>query len=218
MSVRAVWWHPATVPARLAELTLAGLGIGYVFIAGTPDRELELLAWWLVVAVLYLGIGFVVVRRGRNRAVPDEPAPPPWVAVLRRRSSFAFTVLASLTGLGAAIDVLHESAGERGIAVRIVGVLAVVSAWLLLHVGYAKFYRSLEVGQAEPGLRFPEDARPALVDYLYFALTVGVSFAASDVEVIRRDTRWHVLVHSVVAFFYNTAVLAIAVGVVTART
>jgi uncharacterized membrane protein len=44
-----------------------------------------------------------------------------------------------------------------------------------------------------------------------------VSFASSDVEVHGRALRWHVLVHSVISFFYNAVVLAVAVSVITGR-
>ncbi|HEY6594740.1 MAG TPA: DUF1345 domain-containing protein [Asanoa sp.] len=48
-------------------------------------------------------------------------------------------------------------------------------------------------------------------------MTIGVSFATSDVEVRSRVLRWHVMVHSVLGFFYNAVVLAVAIGVVTGR-
>ena len=34
---------------------------------------------------------------------------------------------------------------------------------------------------------------------------------------LSRQLRWHVMVHSVVAFFYNAIVLAVAVGIITGR-
>jgi uncharacterized membrane protein len=68
------------------------------------------------------------------------------------------------------------------------------------------------------GLPLPHDTpTPALVDDLYFSVTIGVSFAASDVDVRQRTLRWHVLVHSVASLFYNAVVLAIGVGILTGR-
>jgi uncharacterized membrane protein len=46
---------------------------------------------------------------------------------------------------------------------------------------------------------------------------VGTSFATSDVEVRARPIRYTVLTHSVVSFVYNTAILGIAVGVITGK-
>jgi uncharacterized membrane protein len=206
---------------RLTEIVLAAVGAGYVFVSdGTPDSEIKYLAWFDVVAVTYLIVGFFVVRRYRRRRPPTFTllSPKPWINDLRRRSSFLLAIIASLTGLAAASDVLiHGRGDERDSAVRALAVTAVICAFTILHIGYAKFYRNLDAGPDGPGLRFPEETEPTLIDYLYFSITLGVSFAVSDVEIIHRTTRWHVMVHEVVSFFYNAGVLAIAVGVVTGR-
>jgi uncharacterized membrane protein len=44
---------------------------------------------------------------------------------------------------------------------------------------------------------------------------IGTSFAVSDVEVTSQRTRYVVMGHSVVGFFYNTLVIAVVVGVLT---
>jgi hypothetical protein len=100
--------------------------------------------------------------------------------------------------------------------VKVLGVLAVVAAWLLLHAGYARYYVYLYYDAAAPGgLRFPDDARPAVVDFTYMSLSIGTSFAVSDVEVTSQRVRYVVMSHSVVGSFYNTLVIAVVVGVLT---
>ncbi len=206
---------------RLFEIALAVIGINYVRAPNTAARETQSLFLFDLIALIYLIVGFFVVRQHRHRT-SGPPAPvvelPPWARRLRRQFSFILAAVASVTGIAAALDVLfHGTPDEQGTAIKVLGVIAVICAWLLLHVGYAKFYRSLDAADGSPGLRFPDNIEPLLLDYLYFALTLGVSFAVSDVEIIRRTTRWHVLVHSVASFFYNSAVLAVAVGVVTQK-
>lgn len=82
--------------------------------------------------------------------------------------------------------------------------------------GFADRYAHLyyELAPA-PALAFPETERPNLLDFAYFSFTIGSSFAASDVEVRSRVLRYTVLTHSVVSFFYNAAILSIAIGVIT---
>lgn len=206
---------------RLSEFVLALVGLAYLLLSEeTTNSEVRYLALFDGIAVAYLVIGFFVVRRHRRHR--PEPvlllSPRPWLNRLRRRSSFALTIIASLTGFFAATDVLVYPVGhEHESAVKALGVIAVICAFTLLHVGYAKFYRNLDAGPDGPGLKFPHEPHPVFIDYLYFSITLGVSFAVSDVEIIRRETRWHVLVHEIVSFFYNTGVLAIAVGVATGR-
>ncbi|WIX77355.1 DUF1345 domain-containing protein [Amycolatopsis carbonis] len=66
-----------------------------------------------------------------------------------------------------------------------------------------------------PVLSFPGTDRPNLMDFAYFSFTVGSSFAASDVKVQDRQLHYTVLVHGVVSFFCNTAILGTAIGVFT---
>jgi uncharacterized membrane protein len=86
---------------------------------------------------------------------------------------------------------------------------------MLLHVGYARFYAAWDRAHDRDGFAFPRTAVAAFPDYLYFAVSVGTTFAASDVDVCRRRLRWHVTVHSVASFLYNAIVLAVGVGVLT---
>ncbi len=216
-AVLAVWL------ARVAEIALALIGLAYVFGAEDTTYKTNLLGLFALVALTYLSVGFWVVRHGRDQPRAEERPEAVWRRKLRRKFSFLLTVVASLTGLVAASDVLvHPGTDERDTTVKTLGVLVVFCAWTLLHVGYAGFYRSLdddESSSVQPGrnLRFPEEALGTTVDYLYFAITLGVSFASSDVEVITRRMRWHVLVHEMVSFFYNAAVLAIAISVITSQ-
>ena len=48
-----------------------------------------------------------------------------------------------------------------------------------------------------------------------FAITIGTTFATSDVNVVSRRLRWTVATDSVLAFFYNAIVMAIAFKILT---
>ena len=205
--------------SRLVEVLLAGLGFAYVFASdGSARQEGRYLALFDLLAVSYLVGGLIAVRR--HRFDPDEPVEPPrrWLAaVYGRRFTFFFTFIASLTGLAAAIDVVaFRDSTELASVIRGLGVVGVIAAWLLLQTGYARFYEHL-YRTGGGGLRFPATAHPHMIEFMYFAVTLGVSFAVSDVEVIRRDIRWHVMVHSVLSFLYNAAVLAVAISAVAAN-
>lgn len=193
---------------RAVEIVLAVSGLSYsILFDETQTTEAWFLFGWGALAATYLFIGWIRVRRQRTEDVP-VPERTPGV----RRFSIFFTVAASVTGLGAALAVIaNKDSGEVGTVVTGLGVVVVICAWLLLHVGYARFYAQWT------DLRFPGTPEPQLADFLYFSFTVGVSFAANDVEVRSRPLRWSVMVHSVVSFLYNAAVLAVAVGIITGR-
>jgi uncharacterized membrane protein len=50
------------------------------------------------------------------------------------------------------------------------------------------------------------------VDFAYFAFTLGMTFQTSDVTISSRVVRRWVLGHAVLAFVFNTVILAMAVG------
>ena len=51
-----------------------------------------------------------------------------------------------------------------------------------------------------------------LLDFAYFAFTLGTSFAVSDVEVTDSRMRRSVLGHQILSFFYNAAILTLAIN------
>lgn len=61
--------------------------------------------------------------------------------------------------------------------------------------------------------RFPGEADPDYVDFLYFAYTIGCTSQTSDVGVTTREARGVVLLHSILAFVFNTSILAMAINV-----
>lgn len=62
------------------------------------------------------------------------------------------------------------------------------------------------------GLEFPGDRKPDYVDFLYFSFVVGTTAETSDVEVTSRSMRFVVMLHGIVSFFFNTAVIALTVN------
>ncbi|RAX22444.1 DUF1345 domain-containing protein [Actinomyces sp. Z5] len=203
-------------------------------IGGNSDLAAYCSAAWVLLALTY--VTSLVWAAWRRRVLPEdleirEPAlklHPRLVSLLG-----SAPVIAALMGLinvlvGANIpqelvDQLSSvhSAEETESLIRIIQVvftvmtiLMAVLGWALLHLGYARHYERLDHLYG-PALQFPGTADPDLTDYVYFSLTVGTTFATSDVAVTSRRLRWTVAVHSVFAFFYNAIVLVVAFKFIT---
>ena len=58
----------------------------------------------------------------------------------------------------------------------------------------------------------PDDA-----DFAYFAFGIGMTFQIPDVNVTTRQMRRVVLFHQLLAFAYNTAILALIVNLLAGR-
>ena len=197
---------------RLTEIALILVGLGFIVIS--DDDELGYLAIWDLLALSYIGVGVIVLRRTRKRPPRTRAQVPP---AERFRFNFAFSIVSSLIGFSVAIDIAtSDNPDDYAILLNILGVIAMVMSWMLLQVGYARRYSSI-YRAAGGGLTFPDTEFPAPVDYLYFAVTIGTAFSVSDVLVTTARMRWHVMVHSVISFFYNAAVVAFALSLIAGR-
>jgi uncharacterized membrane protein len=218
----------ASAITRTTQLGLVALGLGLAFLSGSAASDLAYLVGWDLLVGSYLAVGFAVARGRRARPDPARPGGGLGRVLTSARLSFGLAVLASLVGVSSLTSALSYGGNAAyGQAIRFFGGTAIIAAWLLLHAGYAGFYASRyygpEVGEGmeDPnvrgGLEFPRDAKPTAGDFLYFSFSIGTSFAVSDVNVTTQDMRWHVMVHSVLSFFYNAVVLAAAIGFVLGK-
>lgn len=119
----------------------------------------------------------------------------------------------------AIITLLHQKTAIDPLAI----VLAVAGAplgWAMLHMmmafHYAYLFYSEPGKKAGSGLDFPGTEEPGAADFLYYAFVVGMTFQVSDVQVTSTRLRRMTLAHSIVSFFFNTILVAMAVNTVVA--
>jgi len=136
----------------------------------------------------------------------------------------AIVVLAGAFSLFAVGIVLERAKALQGLdqAFHIgIGVLTVFLSWTTLHVIYAVHYAHLfydpaerkEAGKVRGGLEFPETKEPDYWDFVYFSFVIGMTCQVSDVQVTARHMRHLVTAQGIIAFFYNTVVVALAVNI-----
>ena len=178
---------------------------------------LKVLAAWDIVAVIYLVLTYrtyrttdptklqALVRSDRGNLIERLASSPP------HQFPPSAAVLALLTTL-LVIPQARQAPSTASLALTLgVCVIAVLSSWVMVQFGFAVGYltRFVEHG----GLEFPGDEAPVMVDFLYFSVALGTSFSTPDVTVTDRRMRRHVLGHSLLAFAFNTVILASAVAV-----
>jgi uncharacterized membrane protein len=60
-----------------------------------------------------------------------------------------------------------------------------------------------------------ETEEPSIFDFIFYSFVVGMTAQVSDVDTTSGEMRNTTIMHGVVSFFFNTAILAFAVNVVT---
>jgi uncharacterized membrane protein len=92
-------------------------------------------------------------------------------------------------------------------------------SWLMTHVTFAfryahEFYaRDTGGPDVDRGLDFPKEKQPDYLDFLYFALVLGMTFQVSDVQITSRKLRRVSTLHGLLSFLFNTVIVALTVNI-----
>jgi len=149
---------------------------------------------------------------------------------LPRTAAFVVVIGGALASLVAVVSLLGtlKNLPEQAKALHLgLGLGAVALSWSLVHcvftLRYAHdYYDADEQGRDCGGLVFPDDTgkdeqdklQPNYLDFAYFSFVVGMTAQTADVGISSRDIRRTALLHSLISFLFNTAIVALTIGTV----
>ncbi|PIO97138.1 DUF1345 domain-containing protein [Pleomorphomonas carboxyditropha] len=204
-------FHALRIRPRLVAGIVVGIIAGVVSPAGLegPGR---LLVGWNAGVLLYLVTTWTMMIRSdvhelRQRAARHDEGEGTIILL-----SMAAT-LSSLVAIGA--ELLQAGAGDplrlwRAAAAAV----TILMSWLFVHTIMAQHYAHDYYLREGPGLIFPDRIEePDYWDFAYFAFTIGVAAQTADIAIASPRIRRVALAHSVLSFFFNTAILALAINV-----
>jgi uncharacterized membrane protein len=171
---------------------------------------------WNVCAVVYLLLAAKMMfwsshERMRRRAVlQDDGKFLVLVLVVSAALMCVWAIVAELS-------MVKDLTGELRRSHVALAALTLVSSWAFTQVTFAlhyahDFYVSVARGQAG-GLDFPGTHAPDYADFLYFAIVIGTSAQTADVSFSNRSMRRTGTLHCVLAFFFNTTLLALTINI-----
>ena len=100
---------------------------------------------------------------------------------------------------------------------RVVVAVALVSvAWACVVVAFAVAFHADNLVEDEKALEFPGSRAATWSDYAYFAVAVMSTFGTTDVSVVSGNMRRTVTVNAIIAFVFNTVVVATMVSALSA--
>jgi len=132
--------------------------------------------------------------------------------------TLAAVIVSFVAILGVFANTRDQHGSSRDLHVALVAVTLFVS-WLMTHTSfayrYAHEYYELQPGsaQVEGGLSFPGEEEPDYLDFLYFALVIGMTFQVSDVQITSRKFRRLATLQGLMGFLFNTIILALTVNI-----
>ena len=80
-------------------------------------------------------------------------------------------------------------------------------------IHYTHIFYGDEDGEQRGGLKFAEEDEPDFWDFVYFTTSIGATAQTSDTMVTTHRMRRIVTAQAVYSFFFNTAVLALAINI-----
>lgn len=177
----------------------------------------RLLAAWCVFGLAYLLQGAALMLTADDASIEqrarheDEGAAVILLLIVLAASASIGAVVMELAG---AVDTPPDGWG-----MALAGA-SIATAWLLIHTAFALHYahRYYIVAHGRHNthgapLDFPGRQTPVYVDFLYFSFTIGATSQTSDVGVASTAMRGLVLAHGIVAFVFNTTLLALTVNI-----
>jgi uncharacterized membrane protein len=202
---------PRSVRTRLILAIAGGLIAWLVAPWPIAATTRALLAWDIAGLVLGGVAGLLITRSDaretRRRAAAYDPG---------RRVVWILVLIASTLSLLAATIVVrqgHEDTRSLHVALC---VATVVISWLVTHSAFTLRYAHLFYRDAARagGIELPGGEPP---DDLDFAFTIAMCFQVSDATISRREIRRTALGQALLAFLYNTVILALALNLIVGQ-
>jgi len=139
---------------------------------------------------------------------------------------FVFVVVAACVALFAVGFLVRVGRSEmRGhfTAHLMLGLATVVFSWSLMHTVFGLRYAHTFYGDSDQpgerqhagGLIFPGQRMPDYFDFAYFSFVIGMTCQVSDVQITSQRMRRLTLLQSVLAFGFNTIILALLINTVS---
>ena len=171
---------------------------------------------WNIGAWLYLGFATRMMlwtshEKMRSRAKAQDDG---------KYFVLIMAIIASIVSIGAIfaeLSVVKDMHGFLRSAHIALAILTILSSWAFIQVmfalHYAHEYYIAKEHSNSGGLEFPNADTPDYSDFLYFACVIGTSGQTADVSFTSKSMRRIGLLHCVMAFFFNTTLVALTINI-----
>ena len=213
-----------SLPIRLAKLhgkLISAAIIGIVVSLLVPGHwrlATQVLAGWNVGVAIYLILTQAMFRRcdidhiRRRASEQDEGASA--ILVLS-----VVATIASLVAIVVELGGMKQAPPGAAIFQVLLATATILLSWAFIHTIFSVHYAHEYYGERRDGkiggLKFPGDAKPDYMDFLYFSLVIAMTSQVSDVMITSKVIRRVVSMHGVLSFFFNLTVLALTVNMVS---
>lgn len=202
---------------RLFIATATGIAVANLIPAAVSTHVgTRFLIAWNAATILYVVMAVVMMVRSsehtmRRRAQLQDDGQLMILLLV------AISAVASLVAIGGQLAVVKDMHGLIKTAHIALAGVTVISSWAFIQVMFAlhyahDYYAAMSHGRP-PGLEFPKDDRPEYGDFFHFAAVIGTSGQTADVAFVSKHMRRVGSIHCILAYLFNTTVLALLINI-----
>ena len=196
--------------ARLFIAAAFGVAVALALLALPWRMPTRILIGWDIGFVLYLALSYRAAAHASIATIRQR-------AAINDDGAIALLVLATAAALASLAAVVAELGHAPGWYQVALGVSTILLSWAFMHwifaLHYAREFYGASGDKHAGGLLFPGKDDPDYWDFLYYSLVVAMTAQVSDVQITSKAIRRLTTVHGVASFFFNVAVLALAVNI-----
>jgi uncharacterized membrane protein len=198
---------------RMMFAVLCGVA-SYHLMPDTWRQATRLLVAWDLAAFLYIGLvvhltyGSTVELCRKRAALNDEGDGIILIVTV-------FGAVASFAAI--LVELATIKSGNSPLAHLLLTGVTVALSWIFTHITFALHYANLyykpHAGTEHGGLQFPGDAEPDYSDFMYQSFVIACAAQTADVNILTRPMRQVTMLQCIIAFVFNTAVLALSINI-----
>ncbi|WP_018150142.1 DUF1345 domain-containing protein [Leeia oryzae] len=214
---RLLLWRQLRARPRLWISVLAGTMVTLLLPRALALHDVtRMIIGWNSGAILYLLLAGRMMfysshEKMRSRARQQDEGR--WAILIL----VMIAALATLGAIVAELGVVKDMHGTLRVSHVLLTALTIATSWAFTHLMFALHYAHdyyIAIGKGESGgLSFPDTDTPDYGDFLYFACVIGTSGQTADISFTSARMRRIGLLHCVLAFFFNTTLLALTINI-----
>lgn len=192
-----------------------GLGI-VVFLLLPPGFALieRLLIGWDCGVTFFLVAIYLWMRRFTadqicSRYIDEDPSGPVILVAVTAAA------LLSLLAIVQPLVTLRHLAPEQRLWHFVLAAITLIDSWLLVPTMFTMHYADMfySAPRTNRPLHFPGTEMPAFWDFAYFSFTIAAACQTADVSTTEVSIRRAVILHEIVSFAFNVAILGFAINI-----
>ncbi|HUA23616.1 MAG TPA: DUF1345 domain-containing protein [Steroidobacteraceae bacterium] len=209
--MRAAEWAPRHL--RIWIALACGIVVFFALPARLPLFSRMLIGWDCGVSFFLVAI-FLWMRRFTpqeicSHYIEEDPSAPVILVAITAAA------LLSLVAITEPLVALRHAAYDQRVPGFVLAAITLIDSWLLVPMMFTMHYADMfySAPPRNRPLHFPETEMPAFWDFAYFSFTIAAACQTADVSTTEVSIRRVVILHEIVSFAFNVAILGFAINI-----